>query len=331
MARPRANNKHLPPRCYFKHGAYYFVSGNKWTRLGDTLSGALSAYGRIIERQSVHGTAPMTALMADFITDCERRELAANTLRAYRFAERAIASAFREFQIEDIRPADAAVYLDSMADRPAAANIHRAVLKGALKRAVRAGVIDRNPVDPIDPFKQSKRDRYISDDEYAAIWAAASPILRPIMDYAYLTAQRIGDVLSTRMVQFKAAGIEIDQGKTGKRLLIAWTDDLHAVVDEAKAMQKPKSETYLFPDADGGERTYKSVYYLWSSAVVRARVDDANIHDLRAKSLTDAKAQGLDPQTLAGHSTAAMTIRYLRGRERDRVTGPSIRRLTRER
>ena len=36
--------------------------------------------------------------------------------------------------------------------------------------------------------------------------------------------------------------------------------------------------------------------------------------DLRAKALTDAKAQGLDAQKLAGHATEGMTAHYTKSR-----------------
>ena len=44
-------------------------------------------------------------------------------------------------------------------------------------------------------------------------------------------------------------------------------------------------------------------------------------HDIRAKSLTDAKRLGLDAQSLAGHSSAAMTEHYIKQREFKRIKG----------
>ena len=43
-------------------------------------------------------------------------------------------------------------------------------------------------------------------------------------------------------------------------------------------------------------------------------------HDIRAKALTDAKNLGMDAQTLAGHSSAAMTEHYIKQREFKKVT-----------
>jgi integrase len=145
------------------------------------------------------------------------------------------------------------------------------------------------------------------------------------VDLCYLTAQRIGDVLSLTERQITEQGIEIDQQKTGKRLIIRWTDDLKTVVDRARALQKSRSLA-LFGDSKGKPWDYNAVRQSWNRAVKRALVDDAHLHDLRAKSLTDARAQGLDPQRLAGHSTEAQTTRYLRGLDRDVVDGPKMTR-----
>ncbi|WP_222423069.1 hypothetical protein [Thiomonas delicata] len=51
---------------------------------------------------------------------------------------------------------------------------------------------------------------------------------------------------------------------------------------------------------------------MYKLAAEKAGVNDTTPHDIRAKCLTDAKKQGLDPQALGGHSTMAMTLRYLR-------------------
>lgn len=42
-------------------------------------------------------------------------------------------------------------------------------------------------------------------------------------------------------------------------------------------------------------------------------------HDIRAKALTDAKAKGMDAQSLAGHATSAMTEHYIKRREFKKV------------
>jgi integrase len=80
---------------------------------------------------------------------------------------------------------------------------------------------------------------------------------------------------------------------------------------------------YLFSTKRGGRPySYRTVHDMWARACERAGVADATPHDLRAKSLTDAKRQGLDPQALGGHSTEAMTLRYIRDKATVVALGP---------
>ena len=60
--------------------------------------------------------------------------------------------------------------------------------------------------------------------------------------------------------------------------------------------------------------------------VDKAGLDDIHLHDFRAKAITDANKQGHDPQALAGHTTEAQTVRYLRDKEIPRVYGPRFKR-----
>ena len=46
MNRPRKAERHLPPCVYFKHGAYYYVKGGKWERIGTSLGDALAEYAK---------------------------------------------------------------------------------------------------------------------------------------------------------------------------------------------------------------------------------------------------------------------------------------------
>jgi integrase len=258
--------------------------------------------------------------------DAERRGVAASTLTQYRRAAAKLTAALIEFAPHEVRPTHVAALLDHWAATPNAANRARTVLRLAFNRAVRTGLVDSNPVASIARLPEAKRTRYLSDVELAAIRTAASPTLRAIIDLAYLTAQRIGDVLAIREADIGPEGIAIDQRKTGRRLLLAWTPDLRAAVDGARQLHATR-KLWLLAQRNGKPRAYSGVRDLWDRACARAQVADAHLHDLRAKSLTDAKRQGLDPQPLAGHSSPAMTARYLRSRERDLVTGPRFRQV----
>jgi integrase len=321
MPRPRQRDKHLPPCVYHRHGAYYLVRRGVWTRLGADLPSALAAYARGITA----GPATTLAQLLDATVADAAQRVTPGTLAAYRRAAEVLKATLVEFAPEEVRPRHVAQVLDHYAGHPSTANHIRTVLKLAYDRAVRQGLVDANPVTPIRPAPAAKRTRYLTDAEYRAVWQAAGAPLRAIMDLAYLTGQRIGDVLALREDQITADGIEIDQRKTGKRLLIAWSADLRAAVEAARALHGSHRRLWLLAQRNGRPRSYYGVRDLWDRACERAGVTDARLHDLRAKALTDAKRQGHDAQALAGHATEATTVRYLRGRERDVVEGPAFR------
>jgi integrase len=68
------------------------------------------------------------------------------------------------------------------------------------------------------------------------------------------------------------------------------------------------------------------IYKRWKAACAAARIEDANIHDLRAMAATDARAQGIDAQAMLGHTDAATTRIYLRDKVVPVVPGPVMKR-----
>ena len=96
---------------------------------------------------------------------------------------------------------------------------------------------------------------------------------------------------------------------------IAETDDLKAAVDTAKALHKCLRGLTLFHTRQGKPFADWTIRTLWSRATEAAGIADAHIHDIRAKSATDAKAQGIDSRALLGHTTEGAHNRYLRSKE----------------
>lgn len=316
--RPRKKDPHLPRCVHHKHGAYYYVKGGVWTPLGKVLHKALEEYARIIQPQK-----GMEKLIDRVVEDAQER-VKPNTLKQYRQVSITIKLAFREFSPDQVKPEHVFQFLDHHRKTPNMANRMRTVLRMAFTHALKAGQCQSNPVDAIPRFSEKKRDRYISDAEYRAIWSVGSPTLRAIMDVAYSTGQRIGDVLAIKMRDISKDGIEFKQEKTSKKLMV----NSKMVQDSVKAARAlhPKNviPTYLLGQRNGKIRSYRGVRDLFDRAAAKAGVKDAHLHDLRAKAITDAKKQHLDPQRLAGHTTEAQTVTYIRGREIDEVTGPVL-------
>ncbi len=327
MNRPRTTKGPFPPCFYAKHGAFYLVKANKWTRLGSDLSLALAEYGRLMEVAKVGG---MPKLIDETMRVIAATKKKGSTLRQYTYAAGVLKRKLRQFEPQEVTAETVVGIRDSLIDTPNMANRVVGLLRQILGRAAEAGRIPANPAIGIARLTEVKRERLISDDEWSAIYAKAGERLRVIMELQHLTGQRIGDVLSIRRSQLTEAGVVFRQEKTGKQLLVRWSPDLRAAVQAANALSEVPALT-LLRSRTGKAPNARSVALQWANACEAAGVADARLNDGRAKSATTAKQQGHDAQALLGHTTPNMTRRYLRGRETPEVDGPSFRQQLRKR
>jgi integrase len=294
-----------------KHGAYYLVRGNKWRRLAGNLHDALIEYAQLT-------TGPDNGTLGDLVSRVladMKLTVAESTFRGYMSCARRVLEAFEEFTPQQVKPHHIARFLDDNKATPGMANLLRSFLKVMFQRAVRWGIVESNPVRDIEQFKITKRDRYLTAEEYARIREQATPTLACLMDIAYITGQRIGDCRHIRYSDISESGVFVRQQKTKARVLISMTPDLAEVIARARAIHKSVKGLTLFHRRDGTPIPYDTLYYQWSNACRDAKVEDAHFHDIRAAAATDAKAQGLDSKTLLGHTTESSHNRYLRSKE----------------
>lgn len=310
----------LPPCVYLKHGAYWLVKRGKWTRLGNERDAALAAYARLAAQNADGMPALIDAAMPGIL-----KGKAEQTVAQYQVAARRLKEIFAEFAPEDVAPRHVAKMIEAFEESPAVANRTTTVLKRVFAYALKQQIVDVNPCVGIERLSLASRKRRITRQEYSAIRAHAKPRLRVVMDLCYLTGQRIGDVLSIRRSDLLDDGIYIEQQKTRKRLLVAWTPELKATVEAAKALHGPVAGLWLLKGRQGMPMTYTVAWKDWRAACKAAGVKDANLHDLRAMSGTEAKSQGHDPQALLGHTDARTTRIYLRDHELPVVQGPAFR------
>ncbi|WP_354675094.1 tyrosine-type recombinase/integrase [Cupriavidus alkaliphilus] len=349
----------LPSRVYEKNGAWYFVDiRRKWHKLCRVSEGltalytALAAINRDLDERQ---TNTMPALIDAWLL-AKLGSYAAKTQEEYRRMATFIRSEFDDqWLVADVEPKDVARFLDKHFDgKPNASNKYRALLSVMFTYAVRKGLRNANPVTEVAGASEKKRDRYITDAELEAVRAAAllgndnkpTPsglAIVALIDLAYLTAQRIGDLLALNWAEVSDEGIIFHPAKTvnssGVRMLVEMTPDLQTILDSAKA-GKVKAIGPVICTQSGGRFTYSGAQTAWKRACRRARhwYEDAcgvnnqtpdasflvgmHFHDLRAKALTDKRRQegAAAAQALAGHTTAEMTAHYTKAREIERVS-----------
>jgi integrase len=196
------------------------------------------------------------------------------------------------------------------------------LLKISFDRAVLYGMCEHNPARPVKRHSEHKRTRLMTDEEFEAISSYKNPALKVIMELCYYTAQRIDDVLSIKTSDISEVGIEFEQMKTGKRLIVKMNPSILAAIKSAKALHPSKvTPIYLLGQRNGKKRNYSGVRGLFNRAKKEANIEGVTLHDIRAKSITDAKKAGIDSMALGGHESESSHKRYLRSKEVDIVDG----------
>jgi len=316
---------------YLKHGAYYYVSReNKWIRLSDDKSIAFSKWAEIEgESPVITGSekplaGSMGALIDKYMIEIAPKK-AKSTYSGNLTEAKNLKIVFDKTLVLAVRPMHIAKYLDLRGIKaPIRANREISLLSHIFSYAMRWGQIDRNPCLGVAKHPEKGRDRYITDQEFESVKILASELIAIVMDFAYITAMRKGDILKLRLDQITDEGVWIKQSKTGTKQLYEWTTGLNEVVAKAKALKRPIRGLYLFCTRQGQPYSDAGFKAMWNRVQIKWRESGGNrftFHDIRAKSLTDAKRLGLDAQSLAGHSSAAMTEHYIKQRDYTRVKG----------
>lgn len=211
----------------------------------------------------------------------------------------------------------------------ATTNREVALIRHALKKAARWGYIDRNPAKDIEGLKEAKRERYVTDQEFEDIKQVARSVpeakhLSDIMDTLYYTAQRSGRIFALKwsQIDLKERKIIFDAGPDTKKVPDEiWINqslfELLSRLKGERSLQKIVGP-YVFQKRDGTR--YKSVKTTWNKCCAKAGVQDAHIHDIRHKAITDMAKRGYSLQEIAkaaGHSQISTTMRYTHLRAED--------------
>jgi len=317
--RPRKKDRHLPSCVFLKSGSYYYVKRNKWERLADNLPDALKAYA---SRVASTGEL-MPALLERYLLSLK---VSKNTLLSYTTAKNHLSKILVEFRPDQVSARDVLTIMERHKDKPGTANVMRSVLIGAFQLALADGLVETNVARESKPHRTKPRDRYLSDAEFYGIRSKANDHLKLIMDMCYMTGQRIGDVLAIRYADISDEGITIVQAKTKHRMMISWTPELTETVAKAKALHKSVKGLTLFHNRSGRPYLYDYIRAWWNKACTDAKVEDAHIHDIRAKAATDAEKQGLDSKALLGHMSESSHNRYLRSKDTPTVIALGMKR-----
>lgn len=317
MGRPRKHNKDMPARVYLTRGWWFFVpKGAPAIKLakGDDKPGALRAYAEIMDARPRSGT--IGELLARYARDVMPGKAPKTQQDQTRQIDK-LTRVFGAMRITDLTPAHVAQYLDASPAK-VAANRERAILSHAYTKAMRWGLIDRNPCKGVERNAEKPRTRYISHEELLHAMDGAPAVIQVMIALAYITGQREGDLLKLRRGAITAEGLMVQQGKTGKRLLITWTPALRWAIEQAGNLPKPGTHSlWIVAQHNGQPYTSSGFQTAWQKHIrgLHERGEIAErftFHDLRAKAGSDAK----DGRLLGHLDPATLRRVYLRKPER---------------
>ena len=321
MGRKRTSLHNLPPRMSMKKGYYYHVSSTlprKWTPLGNDLNAARRKWAELEEDPVQVEDKTFNIVGQRYMREI-LPTLKPNTQRDYTQYFNLLNAVFGAIPIDSIRPFDIAEYLRVRGETSKVrANREKALFSTIFNHARAWGYTDiTNPCIGIKGHKEKSRDRYVSDHEYAAVWACAHPTVQDAMDLALCTGQRPADVLKFNVTDIVDGSLSLTQNKTGKKLRIAIEGELAEVIDRILAKPRDKVNRALLQDPDGQRLSYFALRSRFDKARETAGVN-FQFRDLRAKTATDA-GDLAHAQKLLGHKNRSTTEIYTRDRKGELV------------
>jgi integrase len=202
------------------------------------------------------------------------------------------------------------------------------LIKSIVNRAVFNGLLEKSLIKNVRGFKDVVRDRTLTDEEYEALLGQCSPRLAAMVQLAYWTGMRRGEILGLRWDQVdlknKVIILEAADTKTQEKREVPLTEELLGLIQRTpRTLGSPYVFTYQ------GKRV-KNIKTAFWKAVRTAGIKDFRFHDLRHCAVTNLRKAGVNDSvimSISGHKTYAMFKRYNRIDREDRLE--ALKRLER--
>jgi len=320
----------MRPRTQKSGKVYYYLDTGGRPRkeipLGADYITALRKYVELQETVAPVGAAKFGDVIARYRRDV-LPTLASSTIATHTSDMKHLEASFKDAPLGQVRPMHIRQFLDKHKDKATTANRCKRLFSTLWNHARGWGYTDaENPCVGIMGHSVGKRQVYITDAVFDAVYEHASEQLREALDLGYLTGQRPGDALKIRMDDIADGVLVVDQGKTGKKLRISVTGELAALVERIRARKDGhKTEcSQLLMNRDGMPMTkqvlrdhFKKAKEIASEKRPELSKEIAEFwfYDLRAKAADDsADERGEQAASdLLGHDSIKTTRRhYLR-------------------
>ncbi|HXX76254.1 MAG TPA: site-specific integrase [Nitrospiraceae bacterium] len=293
----------------------YLHGRQRWFRC-DTKSQAKALYGRL-KAEHREGkffdkpqAVPFREIAQDYLqaVDARRRRRGDDFARMNRWV-----SAFGDQDAATISPRQieqVLAQLQLQGKQPATLVRHLTVLKAALNRAMRLGVLKQNPAVRVKaPKPNNVLVRYLTDDQETRLLHHLPPHYQAVVLCALNTGLRQGELLRLTWadVDWNVGVLTVNETKSGERRRVPMNSTVVGTLSEVKAARTPHPQDRIFP------QTARCVRRAFERAVQAARLAPFRFHDLRHTFASRLAMQGANDRTLmalGGWKSPAMLSRY---------------------
>lgn len=322
--------------CYSVHGRRRRYTIGRWPEL--SIKGARDA--ALDLRKAIRGGAdPLNQKIQDreastmkdladrYLSDHATRKNRASTIRNNKaMLETIILPRFGHFPVASITKADIERLHHRLRPTPYRANRALALWATMFKLAIEWGYRPDNPAQYVEKYAESKRDRWLSEEEMGRL-KAALPRHRNVrgvqaITLILLTGSRKGEVLHATWDQF-----DFDRAVWRKPATLTKQNKVEHVplnkpaIRLLRAIRKHSGESeYLFPGMKAG-RPLEDLRKTWRDLCAAANLKDVRIHDLRHTFASHLVSEGESLPvvgSLLGHRQSQTTERYAHLADRTR-------------
>jgi integrase len=286
-------------------------------KLGEIAAGSDPAVARAAEKAN----PTLAELVSMFLEEHAEAKRKPRTAAEYRrMLTMLVLPRLGERRVMAITRADIASLHHGLRATPYQANRVLAVLSKLFSWAEKRGYREdgSNPCQHVEKYPERKRERFLAEEELAALGEAlaraeregVNPYVVAAIRLLLLTGARLNEILSLRWqdVDLERAMLRLPDSKTGQKPIYLSPPALEVLM----AVPRIQGNDYVIVGHKPGA-SMVNLQKPWRAIRARAGLDDVRLHDLRHSFASVAAASGLSLPVigaLLGHTQAATTHRY---------------------
>lgn len=277
------------------------------------------------QKVSRAGPRSLSALIASFLKSAGFQNLSDSSKDTYRLVLKHIEAKDGHRGVADLPHEKAAKIIQEIgAERPAMANLTRAVMRKVMVHAIRMGWRSTNPFVGIETYKVGTHHTWTDAElaAYEARWKLGTRE-RLAFDLLWYTAQRVGDVSKMKRSDIVDGRIHVKQEKTGAKLKIP----VHPNLQKSINAYGIKGQ-HLVGRIDGKPIGRANLSLIVSRAAKEAGLGDRCVcHGIRKARLRQLAEMGASAKVIAGlsgHKTLKEVERYTEAADSDQLTAIAV-------